>query len=369
VPPTPLALGTSPVQFNRETMWYASVLPLQAEAPRYHVMVLQSAQGSMIPVLRRYNPGLGFFMYQHAMFASASDPTGLSMCTTLPQDLPHPTWFLKDATGANLTYHGAYALDVGNPGYQQACISHAVGLARKMGFDGVFFDGVGAKLGYNFGGSPNMTIPEYPTVASFQAAMYSFIAYAGPTIHAGGKMVIANIGGATWTPGLWQQWNGPLDGAEEESWTDGGQGPAQQLPWWGQKLGNVAWSEANGKIVLLHSYNTTQAGNVYGLASMLLVAGGRTSYSTSNGNIVNYEAWYPEYLASAFLGAPLGSYRRLSNGVYERHFAGGVVAVNPSSNAVGPFSLGGGPYSGSGLNAVSSVSMGPMSGLIMLGHP
>ncbi len=197
-------------------------------------------------------------------------------------------------------------LDVGNAGYQQACVSHALGLARKLGFDGVFFDGVGAKIGYQFGGNPNLTIPEYPTVTSWQAAMYSFLANAGATIHAGGRLVIANIGGAVWTPGLWQKWNGPLDGAEEESWTDGGAGIAQQLPWWTQKLADAAWSEANGKILMLHSWNTTQAGNAYGLASMLLVAGGRSSYSTTNGNIVNYEAWYPEYGLSSFLGGPLG---------------------------------------------------------------
>jgi Hypothetical glycosyl hydrolase family 15 len=332
-------------------------------------MVLQAGQASMLPTLRRYNPRLEIFMYQFSMFAAASDPTGLTMCTTLTQDASHPSWYLKTASGADLTYHSQFAMDVGNPSYQQACISHALGLARRLGFDGIFFDGVGAKLGYNFGGSPTMTIPAYPTIASWQAAMYSFLSYAGATIHAGGRKVMANIGGAVWTPGLWQKWNGPLDGAEEESWTDGGSGLAQQLPWWTQKLADVAWSEANGKTVMLHSWNTSEAGNVYGLASMLLVAGGRTSYSTSNGNIVSYEAWYPEYGLSAFLGAPLGRDRRLPNGVYERRFAGGVVVVNPTGHGVGSFSPGRGPFFGSGLSGVSSVSMGPTSGLILLGHP
>jgi hypothetical protein len=360
-------LGSSPVLFNRETMWYASALPMQADASRYRVMVLQAGQGSLIPVLKRYNPKLEIFMYQYSMYASPSDPTGLTRCTTLSQDLPHPSWFLKTASGANLMNGADYALDPGNPAYQQACISHALGLASQRGFDGVFFDGVGAKIGYNFGGNPNLTIPAYPTVASWQTAMFSFLTYAGATLHAGGRKVIANIGGAVWTPGLWQKWNGPLDGAEEESWTDGGSGTAQQLPWWTQKLANAAWSEANGKILLLHSYNATQAGNAYGLASMMLIAGGNSSYSTANANIVNYEAWYPEYGVASFLGGPLGGYRRLSNGVYERQFGGGVVLVNPAGNSVARFSPGGGPYFGSGLSAVNSVSMGPTSGLILVG--
>ena len=63
----------------------------------------------------------------------------------------------------------------------------------------------------------------------------------------------------------------------EESWTNGGEGPGQQVPDWSTKLDNVAWSEANGKFAILNSYNTTEAGNTYGLASMLLVAGGWSS--------------------------------------------------------------------------------------------
>lgn len=359
----------SPALFTRGTMWYSSALSPQAEAQRYSVMTMQAGNASMVATLHRYDPRLKIFMYQFTMFANPSDPNGWQDCTTVTQDQAHPSWFLKTASGADLKYGSSYALDVGNPAYQQACATHALSVARRLGFNGVFFDGVGAKLGYQFGGSATMTIPEYPTVASWQSAMYSFLTSVSATIHAGGLMVIGNIGGSIVTPGLWQKWNGPMDGAEEESWTDGGSGLDQQLPWWGQKLANVAWSEAHGKLTILHSFNTAESGNVFGLASMLLVAGGYSTYCTCNGNIVNYEAWYPEYNQAAHLGAPLGAYRQLPNGVYERQFVNGIVLVNPSSRGVSLFTPGGGPYSGSGLGGVTSVSMGPTSGLILVGRP
>ncbi len=97
---------------------------------------------------------------------------------------------------------------------------------------------------------------------------------------------------------------------------------------------------------------------------MLLVGAGHDTYSTSNANYTNSETWYPEYTVAEQLGAPVGAYTQLANGVYERVFAGGVAVVNPGK-AVGQFSLGGGQYSGSGLSNVRTVAMARGSGLIL----
>ncbi len=132
------------------------------------------------------------------------------------------------------------------------------------------------------------------------------LTYAGTQLHSNGLLAVANMGGVAGYSGLWQQWTAPIDGGEEESWTDGKLGLAQQIPFWASKLANAAWSQANGKLVILHSWNTTQAGNAYGLASMLLIAGGSASYSTSNSRYTNCETWYPEYTTAQQLGAPLG---------------------------------------------------------------
>lgn len=357
----PAPRGPSPALFNREAYAFITALGARAEARRYSLIVLQPTDGWRIPMLRRYNPHLIILMYQAILKSEPADPQA---CTNYLTDLAHPDWFLRGATGAILTASSGYEMDIGNHAYQQACFANAVAVARHGGFNGIYLDGVDASSSYGFPPNAKPTVPKYPSDAAWQAAMSSLLDYAGPVVHSAGLLLFANIGGGV--PALWRAWNGPLDGAEEESWTDGKLGLAQQAPFWSEKLANVAWSESHGRYVLLHSWNTSRSGNVYGLASMLLVADGRTTYSTSNANYGGYEAWYPEYTTATRLGAPLGPYRRLRNGVYERRFAAGLVLVNPRLRSVRRFSLPG-RYSGSGLRRVRAVSMGPVSGLILLG--
>lgn len=368
-PSTKAAAATSPVQFNRITYSYGSTLSISQEANRYQVLVLQASDGAMVAKLHAANPALKILMYDTPTWSTTSALAATPVtCTDYQADLAnHPSWFLTDKNGNRIQragYAGDFLMDLGNPAYQQACIAQAIGAAKHAGFDGIFYDGFDAALLWLV--PAGVSSVKYPTVSAWQAATSSFIAATVPAAHAQGVLVFGNIGGATFTPGLWQQWAGVLDGAIEESWTDGRLGLAQQIPDWPAKLANIAWSDAHGKYALVHSWNTTQAGNVYGLASMMLVANGRTSYSTSNGNYVSAEAWYPEYSTAQQLGAALGAYSKLSNGVYARQFASGMVLVNPTAKTVPSFSLGG-TYSGSGLTKVTSVSMGPTSGLILLG--
>jgi hypothetical protein len=358
--------GTSPALFNRQAYNYSTALTTAQEAQRYRVLVLQSTDGSRVAALHAANPNLKILMYQAVLHSVISDPTGLTTCTPYATDsASHPSWFLTDQAGnriPDVAYSNSYLMDVGNPSYEQACAAHAAALAKQYGFDGVYMDGLNSD--YRWLVSPGVTIPEYPTAPSWQAANLALISYFGPQLRSQGLLAMANIGGSTMTPGLWRQWTAPLDGSEEESWTDGGAGLAQQSPFWSLKLANVAWSEANGKYALLHSYNTTETANTYGLASMMLVAGGYSSYSTTN--TTGSETWFPEYATAQQLGAPSTAYIQLANGVYGRQFANGIVLVNPTANAVKTFSLGGGIYSGSGLTRVGAVSMGATSGLILL---
>jgi hypothetical protein len=154
-----------------------------------------------------------------------------------------------------------------------------------------------------------------------------------------------------------------LDGSEEQSWTDAGLGLADQIFDWHTKLQHVAWSEAHHKYTLLHSYNTTTAGNVYGLASMLLVAGGWSSYS-SNNRASSPEAWRAIFGRARRLGAPAGRYFQLRNRVYARRFRHGIVLVNPTAAQIRRFRLPGRYVSAAGV-PLRSVRMGPTSGLIL----
>jgi hypothetical protein len=367
--PCPPPAAGSAALFSRVVPVYTSPngLSISQEAERYEVMVMYTSDSATVTALKAANPGLKIFMYVDMMSSDPTDPTGIADWVGYTDaNQNHPDWFLQDADGQRLIfqkYPSARVMDVGNRTYQDAGIPHVVAMARAAGFDGVFLDDANASLRWVLAGGSAASV-SYPTEAAWQAAVYSFFTRVAPQLHAAGLEVVANIGGSTITPGLWQKWNAPVDGAMEESWTDGGEGLGQQVPDWSTKLANVAWSEANGKYAILNSYNTTEAGNTYGLASMLLVAGGWSSYDTANSRYQT-EAWYPEYDTAAQLGAPLGGYTVLPDGVYRRDFANGVVLVNPSTSPVGAVDLGG-TFSGSGLTDVSSVSLGPTSGVILL---
>lgn len=366
-PPIAGVSGPSVAAFNRESYSYSSTLSTPQEANRYQVLVLQATDGAQVSALKAANPNLKIFMYQHPWYSRATDPAGMSVCTSYPSDLAnHPDWFLHDANGNPVPASSpqSYLMDIGNPAYQQACIQHAATLAKKWGFDGVFWDGIDSVLNWEL--PVGVAVPEYSSASTWQAAMFSFLTNASSQLHATGLQDIGNLCRLDLTPGLWAKWSAPLDGSEEEGWTDAGGGLAQQDPVWAEKLANVAWSEANGKYVLLHSYSTTETGNTFGLASMLLVANGHASYSTSNANYTSAEATYPEFTTAQQLGAPAGGARQLSNGVYERAFSNGIVLVNPSSHSVPPFSLGGGVYSGSQLSSVTQTGLGANRSLILL---
>jgi len=363
------AAATSPAMFNRETYNFTTALSIAQEARRYQVMVLQSTDSAKVGPLHAANPGLRILMYLHSMLSRTTVPPATATCTDYQADLSaHPSWFLRDQSGNVIQRHGypgSYLMDVGNSAYQQACIGQAVSMAKQYGFDGVYFDGFEAELQWALPWGTQC--PEYPTYAAWQAAEYGFITQAASSAHARGLLIVGNIGGSSVLPTLWQQWTAPMDGSEEESWTDDGSGLANWLKLWSKNLAHIAWSEANGKYALLHSWNQTQAGNAFGLASMLLVANGRASYSTSDANYTSGETWYPEYTTAQQLGAPAAAYQQLPNGVYERVFTNGIVLVNASTNSLWGVAVGG-SYSGSGYSNTGTVSIGPASGLIMTGH-
>jgi hypothetical protein len=350
----------SPVLFNR-LEYQVTPATLRADARRYSVMVMWSDSARYVGQLHRLNPRLQILMYQNVPFSTASDQTGGMNCTTVPQDLAHPGWLARTASGAPVTAGGNYSTNVGNRGYQRACITHAIASAKARGFNGVFLDGVCASFSWTVPSGVTAHPVQFPTDAAYQSAVYSLLSYAGPAVHAAGLKLYANVSAAD--SAQWAKWNGPLDGAMEESWTDGGLGLAQQVPWWRQKLTNAAWSQAHGKYVLLHSYNRTETGNTYGLAAMLLVANGRVSYTTST-NYVTTAAWLPEYTTAQHLGAARGRYRVLRSGAYERVFAHGIVLVNPSRHRIGSVALRG-RYSGTHLRHVRSVSLAPLSAVIL----
>jgi hypothetical protein len=359
-----LAHASGIMGFNRETYAYSSQYSISQEANSYQQMVLQSTDASLVPQLKAANPKLKVFLYEGIVGAENQNPA-YTTCTSGRWDLLNqPSWILKDQNGNPVLNHLDYIVDAGNTSYQRTCLQNAIATAKAGGFDGVYWDMVNQNLAWDL--PSGTTVPAYPTTTSWDNALTSMLTYGEQQLHANGLMQVANIGGAFLTPGLWQTWNGLLDGAEDEGFSDPGSGLAAGVWAWPKQLANLQWSEAHGKMAIVHSHNATEAGNSYGLASLMLIANGNSTYSTSNNCYSSCEVWYPEYTTANQLGAPVGSYFQLPNGVYERYYQHGVVVVNPTMNSVPTFSLGGDTYSGSQLTNVTSVSMGPTSGYILL---
>lgn len=336
------------------------------EGARYRVMVLQSFESALIPRLKARNPGLKVLMYVDMMSSDPRDPTGRSDWAGFTDARAHPDWFLTRRNGKRLVfkhYPTSRVMDVGNTAYQDAGANRVIAQAKTEGFDGVFLDDANASLRWVISGGAAACVA-YPTTARWQGAVYSFLTHVAPQLHAAGLLVVANIGGSTITRGLWKRWNGPIDGAMEESFTNGGTGrDSLRNGQWPAKFGHALWSEANGKISLDHAVTSTRSGARYGLSTMLLAAGGENLYSASIG--YTHQRWWHEYTATTELGRPLGRYRVLRNGVYRRDFTNGVVLVNPHARGGRTVHLGA-TYRGSGLGSVRSVTLKPTTGVVLV---
>jgi hypothetical protein len=368
VRPAPASLPRVSAPFFRAVYRYGGTsLSPAREGARYRVMILNQSDAAIIPRLKAGNPGLRVLMYVDMMGADTRDPDGKSdWAGYADATANHPDWFLRGANGNPLVfkhYPTGRVMDVGNAAYQDAGAARVSSEAKAAGFDGVFLDDANASLDWVISGGEAACVA-YPTTAKWQAAVYSFLASVAPQLHQAGLLVVANIGGSTITPGLWQKWNGPLDGAMEESFTNGGAGRASIANrGWTASLGHALWSETNGKIALDHAVTATRGGARYGLATMLLVAGGRNLFSASRSS--THEVWWPEYTTTNALGSPLGRYRKLRNGAYRRDFTHGVVLVNPHAKGARVVRLGA-TYRGSGLGSTRSVTLPPTTGVVLV---
>jgi hypothetical protein len=199
-PPATGPSGPPVAMFNREIYQYSSALSYSQEANRYQIMVMDGRDYADVAQLKAANPNLKILLYQAIMFTDSNDYSYMPTtegCTAYSDDIAnHPSWILHDQNGNPVIAPNTtdlYATDVGNPGYQQMCASNAAAMAKRYGFDGVFFDVVDGDLSYTL--RPGISVPEYPTPASWQTAMGSALSYLGPALRAQGLMVFGNVSG------------------------------------------------------------------------------------------------------------------------------------------------------------------------------
>jgi hypothetical protein len=345
------ASGSGVTSFYRFTYQAATS---SADAARYQLMDVgwgnsansQASVRKLIASIHQATPQTRILVYK-ITGASSADTQGINGCAAWNPSLPYGgiplSWFLRGANGVPLydSTYGYYELDPGNPQVQQACLADAVSIARQGGYNGIFWDMVSTSLFWAGISSANCSSTSCQSDANWHAAIGSFVTNVSAGLHANGLLSIGNISGGAVNlvnggPTYWQQFQQDgLDGAQEESFTSGTDHLPVSPTVWKQELANEAWNEANGKYFLGNADVTTnQALNTYGLATLLLAAQGRSSWSTADGNYGAGEYWFPAYDTALRLGQPLGPYTVQPNGLYVRRFQNGAVIVNPATSAI-----------------------------------
>jgi len=357
----------SPVSYTRAAYDSAAASADWSQTPsRQSYVVLQSWETGRMQELKSKNPSLKVLVYKNFSFAAEKKTTSTSTGVSKQEAEANPDWFLKNFAGEPISsdgYKWLWAMDVGNPTYQQRWADNVIAEVTARGWDGVFLDDVNPTMKY---ATDESQVAKYPNDAAYSAATESALAYIGPRIQASGKLAIANF--ATWveyssTQNNWLKYvNGALDEMFVKWGRNSGEGYRSESQWTRQ-LEEVKYAASQGKQFIgftQGSSGETQAAR-FGYGTVLLGTNGTASYAFTP----NYtsETWMPEFEYE--LGAPTAAETRDSNGVHRRTFGNGLVLVNPTgSNQTVNF---GGTYSGSGLTNATSATMPAHSALILTG--
>lgn len=332
------------VQFGRVTYTDSA----SAYDPKLQLIVVQAGASakSYVAQLHSEAPGIKVLAYQSMWLRPSGDPAGYTTCLAGSGSYPS-SYYMTGTSGTreawNTTSGTQYQMNFSNPGYVAACAAHAIAIAKSIGADGVFMDGLATTLFYaqlpssctGTGASSACT-----TNAAWQSAMTGALGTLAGQLHSRGLLLAGNIGGGNDTtrgggPAVWQRYDGQMDGAMEESWTYGTNHAPVSATQVNNGLANVVWSEAHGKYTLVNDDVTNCAScSGYGMATLMLVGQGRSSYDLSSGSYGNYSAWWASYGKAAGMGVSLGSYTTQANGLKVRRFVNGTIVVNDTASPI-----------------------------------
>lgn len=339
------------------------------------IIVLNSRDSRLIPVLKRANPRIQVWVYKDLSGVRSDDCTtpggscgacarGVTDSTYLSSGMGycwvkrhHPGWLLSAAgTGQPLqfnTYPHTWETDYGNPAYQRQWIRNVLADVRSHGWDGVEVDNA-LTMANAYG-----VAAKYPTDAAVQAATYSALREIGPALHKAGVASVFNVGYATTFPGLWQRWLRPVDGLEQQSYLSYSIRPNAIGREWDTYEAEVTSCTAQHKSCWFHSGDYSAAVTLqtrqYALASYLLATDGQQFLAAGG-------------MTSTIPGPRLALGGRLSamyqvSASWRRYFTQGIAIVNPSTSTL-LVSLDG-TYVNSAGRPVNTVTLGPASGAVL----
>jgi hypothetical protein len=339
------------------------------------IVVLNSWDFRLIPVLKRANPKVQVWVYKDLSGVRSDDCTtrggncgncargvtdsdylssGIGYCWV---ERHHPDWLLNGIGTRRpfefKNYPQTWETDYGNPAYQHQWIQNVLADVRDHGWDGVDVDNA-LTVADAYG-----VAVKYPTDTAVQAATYSALQQIGHALHAAGVPAVFNVGYATAFPGLWQRWLKPVDGLEEQFYLSSSAQPSAVGAEWDLYQEEVSSCTAEHKSCWFHSgeYSAavTSQTRQYAVASFLLATDGQQLFAVGG---VTSRPPGPRLM----LGGRLSAMYQVG-GSWRRYFIQGVAVVNPSIATL-VVSLGR-TYLDNAGRPVNTVTLGPASGAVL----
>jgi hypothetical protein len=301
-----------------------------------------------------------------------------------------PNWFFQ-YSGQPRVYNcawGWYVMDLNDPTYRAWWSGKVIEQLTVNQDDGVFADSFSIP---NYLGpySPALPTVDSSFESSWATEMHAFTDYMRGQL-AGRWLWIPNVG--SWITTRDPSDYSNVDGAMLEGFAEGGNESYYALGDWQLQMNRTLGLVNAGKIVIGQTYPNGSDVNerLFVLGTYLLIKGNHTYVNLeSYGSAIQ---WQPEYGIN--LGVPtdpvpstISTLYNSSWNVYVRHYAGGMVLVNPSSTDSGSIALGGtfyqvtpsngGPVPSSGIapgslsyTAVSSVDVcADCAAILLNAHP
>ena len=315
----------------------STVINTQSEAvtvaKRYDVVIAALAYKPYLPAMKTANPGILIAPYHKGTSVQDADFTWVKN--------NHPSWLLHTAGGSLIKSSWAtYLIDPGNTGVRAWMADYAKTLPGQ-GWNAVFLDSMGLYGFTGFSGDP--INPRTGKVFTNSEWMDATRGLAATVDNAVSIPVIAN--GLRTGPGYWSDTKtlvGGVQAAEFEGCFRDATSKITAFPSTSSWLAMVRALEdvqAQGRAAMCWTKTWTSATNAqvkqwhdFALGSFLLAQGGSEYFFFSGHKTDNALSWYGDDAIA--IGSPTSGITS-SNGVYVRHFANGVVAVNPTSSSLG----------------------------------
>ena len=312
-----------------------------ADLSRFQYVVLNAWDHDRIAALKQANPNIKVLVYKDMSSSRSYScggliPTGIDYCWA---DANHPDWFTHKA-GSRIQwdgFSGHWQMNVGLQAYQDQWAANVAAELKE----------------------------------SYQAATRSFLANVGPKIKNAGFLIIPNIQhhGSLLTASVWKDWIQFTSGGHLEHYTKWGTDNAGHIGGQGWDASGQDFerlTEAAGKIFLgTFSAPTSDLRSMrYARASFLMDWDGGPSALTFEPDVKSADPWAADWTQQ--IGTPVGTRYQIGN-AYRRNYSGGTVLVNPSESSQ-KIALDG-SFLASNSTVVSSVTLAPMTGIVLRTDP